>query len=89
MRIHKKTLKFKFAVVTMGKPHFIMDSPEYCMDLADFRIHPNQSKCSNKKDTNKKKYIHSYTHINTNVKVLIENIKIGEVANNFTVKTLN
>lgn len=28
-------------------------------------------------------------HINTNVKVLIENIKIGEVANNFTVKTLN
>lgn len=44
MRIHKKTLKFKFAVVTMGKPHFIMDSPEYCMDLADFRIHPNQSK---------------------------------------------
>lgn len=43
MRIHKKTLKFKFAVVTMGKPHFIMDSPEYCMDLADFRIHPNQS----------------------------------------------
>lgn len=44
MRIHKKTLKFKFAVVTMGKPHFIMDSPEYCMDLADFRIHPSQSK---------------------------------------------
>lgn len=84
MRIHKKTLKFKFAVVTMGKPHFIMDSPEYCMDLADFRIHPNQSKCSNKK-----KYIHSHMHINTNVKVLIENIKIGEVANNFTVKTLN
>lgn len=83
MRIHKKTLKFKFAVVTMGKPHFIMDSPEYCMDLADFRIHPNQSKCSNKKDTNKKDtnkkkntYTHTHMHINTNVNVLIENIKI-------------
>ncbi|XP_016915800.1 ubiquitin carboxyl-terminal hydrolase 7 isoform X1 [Apis cerana] len=38
----KEFEKFKFAVVTMGKPHFIMDSPEYCMDLADFRIHPNQ-----------------------------------------------
>lgn len=60
MRIHKKTLKFKFAVVTMGKPHFIMDSPEYCMDLADFRTHPNQSKYSNKKNINTVTHVYIY-----------------------------
>ena len=84
MRIHKKTLKFKFAVVTMGKPHFIMDSPEYCMDLADFRIHPNQSKCSNKKNIIEiKKYKYSYIrihiHININVKIVVQNIKINNI----------
>nr|XP_012150583.1 PREDICTED: ubiquitin carboxyl-terminal hydrolase 7 isoform X5 [Megachile rotundata] len=38
----KEFEKFKFAVVSMGKPHFIMDSPDYCMDLEDFRFHPSQ-----------------------------------------------
>jgi len=36
MRIHKKTLKFKFAVVTMGKPQFIIDSPDSCIKIEDF-----------------------------------------------------
>ncbi|XP_046819841.1 ubiquitin carboxyl-terminal hydrolase 7 isoform X2 [Vespa crabro] len=33
----------KFAVVTMGKPQFIIESPDYCIDIADFQTHPNQS----------------------------------------------
>ncbi|XP_032457106.1 ubiquitin carboxyl-terminal hydrolase 7 isoform X1 [Nasonia vitripennis] len=38
----KEFEKFKFAIVTANKPHFINDSPDYCMDIGDFRPHQNQ-----------------------------------------------
>lgn len=38
----KEFEKFKFAVVTANKAHFINDSPDYCMDMADFKSHQNQ-----------------------------------------------
>lgn len=38
------SFQFKFAIVTANKAQFINESPEYCLDLADFKSHQNQSK---------------------------------------------
>ncbi|XP_058793308.1 ubiquitin carboxyl-terminal hydrolase 7 [Phymastichus coffea] len=38
----KEFEKFKFAIVTANKPQFISDSPEYCIDISDFKPHQNQ-----------------------------------------------
>ncbi|XP_046987971.1 ubiquitin carboxyl-terminal hydrolase 7 [Schistocerca americana] len=37
----KEFEKFKFALVVMGRPTFI-EQPDYCINLQDFRCHPNQ-----------------------------------------------
>ncbi|XP_023287513.1 ubiquitin carboxyl-terminal hydrolase 7-like [Orussus abietinus] len=33
----------KFVVVAVSKPQFIIDAPEYCIDLTDFKVNPNQT----------------------------------------------
>ncbi|XP_023245457.1 ubiquitin carboxyl-terminal hydrolase 7 [Copidosoma floridanum] len=38
----KEFEKFKFAIVSANKAHLINDTPEYCMDLSDFKPHQNQ-----------------------------------------------
>ncbi|CAB0042541.1 unnamed protein product, partial [Trichogramma brassicae] len=39
-----KMKHFKFAIVVSNKANFISESPDYCIDLSDFKPHQNQSK---------------------------------------------
>ncbi|XP_014235523.1 ubiquitin carboxyl-terminal hydrolase 7 [Trichogramma pretiosum] len=38
----KEFEKFKFAIVVSNKANFISESPDYCIDLSDFKPHQNQ-----------------------------------------------